>query len=132
MPTDARPGDEHGLVDVDVVTVDGVLSARQIPPGDVGMLWLDVQGHEGHVLAGAPEALRAAPPLVFAARSRKMTRAGEYDSMLDAIIRTYASVVDLRPAPGSAAWTATVRPTSELEQLLAERKTTDLLAFNPG
>ena len=45
---------------MDELAADGVFD-----PASVGMLWLDVEGHEVHVLAGASTVLAHSPPLVM-------------------------------------------------------------------
>jgi FkbM family methyltransferase len=44
---------EIGVVDVETVTLDGLTDAGLIDRERLGMVWIDVEGHEGHVLEGA-------------------------------------------------------------------------------
>ncbi|CAN5158545.1 hypothetical protein BH23ACT9_BH23ACT9_33690 [soil metagenome] len=39
---------DRELIPVAATSVDDVLSQAGVVPGDVGLLWVDVQGHEGH------------------------------------------------------------------------------------
>lgn len=112
---------------VDAVALDDLLAERGIAPADVGLLWLDVQGHEGHVLMGAPKLMETKPPLVFAARARKLAKAGTLEFLIDAIAATYPCVVDLR-----ASGDHEVRPGSDVGGLVQPGQTTDVLAFDPG
>lgn len=62
---DNRLGQAAGeTVDVPVARLDDVLDQQGIAPRDVGLLWIDTQGHEGEVFAGAPELLAARPVIV--------------------------------------------------------------------
>ncbi len=52
-------------VDVPVRRLDDVLKDRGIAPKDVGLIWMDVQGHEYHVLKGAERLLSGDAPLLM-------------------------------------------------------------------
>jgi FkbM family methyltransferase len=115
-----RPAEEIAMR---VVTVDGVLGELGIAPSDVGLLWLDVQGFEGHVAAGAEQVLGAARPFVFAFRARKLARSGQLERLLELVASSYAHVLDLRdPDAGPL-------PAGELARFTDGRGTTDILAF---
>jgi FkbM family methyltransferase len=57
------PGEGEGA-EVEVTTLDGLLEELGVAPSEVGVLWIDVQGHERQVLEGARRVLEAAPPIV--------------------------------------------------------------------
>lgn len=59
----AEPGRE--LVDVPVHRLDDVLAQRKISSKEVGLIWMDVQGHEYHVLKGAAGLLSDDVPLLM-------------------------------------------------------------------
>lgn len=119
----ARRGDER--VEVDVVTLDESLATHAIAPEEVGLVWIDVQGHEGHVLAGAARLLAARPPVVVALRPRKLAKAGGRELLLESL-DGYDALLDLRdPA-------ADVRDADELEALLRGGAATDVVAFRAG
>lgn len=52
-------------VQVQARTLDDEVAAGRIPLGDLGLVWLDVQGHEGEVLAGASSLLTSKVPIVL-------------------------------------------------------------------
>lgn len=114
---------------VDVVSLDLLLEEQEVAPGDVGLLWLDVQGHEGNVFEGARRLLEKRPPVVFALRPRKLAKAGTLETTLATIAETYTHVVDLRPEGAGHEWTQVIRPAAELREIAARRQTTDVLAF---
>ncbi len=56
-------GEEHRTtITVPAITLDEGLKSAGVEFGDVGLVWVDVQGHETHVLDGAPELLKAGAP----------------------------------------------------------------------
>lgn len=50
--------------EVAATTLDSLLEAEGVSPADVGLLWIDVQGHELAVLRGAGSLLAARVPFV--------------------------------------------------------------------
>jgi FkbM family methyltransferase len=60
---EAEPGWQ--TVDVAVRRLDNVLKDRRIAPATVGLIWMDVQGHEYHVLRGAESLLSGDVPLLM-------------------------------------------------------------------
>jgi FkbM family methyltransferase len=59
--------DQEGrrILTVPGATLDGLLAERQIDPGSVGLVWVDTQGHEAHVLAGASQLLARPVPMLI-------------------------------------------------------------------
>jgi FkbM family methyltransferase len=82
-----------------------------LDPADIGLLWLDVEGHELHVLEGAPRTLAASPPLVTELYPRLLGRAGSLDGLVPLLGRHYTHVADLRQG-------AELRPIGELAGLV--------------
>ena len=65
-------------------------------------IWVDVQGSEGHVLAGATETLRRRPAILLEFWPYGLQRSGGFDMLKSAIQGAgYTSMVDLRN-PGAA------------------------------
>jgi FkbM family methyltransferase len=83
-------------VPVRAVSLDGLVERRLIEPHRVGLLWIDAQGHEADVLAGADELLAAQPPLVIAYRPRKLRSADRLDLFLELVGGIGSRIVDLR------------------------------------
>ena len=76
---DPDSGSSRATVRVPARTFDDEVAAGRIPLADLGLVWLDVQGHEGEVLAGATGLLESKVPIVL-----------EYSSgMLDSAARSY-------------------------------------------
>ena len=79
----------------------------------IGLVWIDTQGHEAHVLAGAPSVLERGVPVVAEYWPYGLRRAGGLDRLHTVAASAYRSFIDVR-APGSA-----MRPVSELPELAA-------------
>lgn len=62
---DASRGSGHATVRVAARTFDDEVAAGRIPLGELGLVWLDVQGHESEVLAGAQSLLASNVPIVM-------------------------------------------------------------------
>ena len=67
-----------------------------IDPVEIGLLWLDVEGHEVHVLEGGPRTLAVSPPLVMELYPRLLARAGSLDRLVPLLGQHYTHVADLR------------------------------------
>jgi FkbM family methyltransferase len=60
-----------GSVVVEAVTLAGLVARGVIEPAAVGLVWIDAQGHEPAVLAGASRLIEAGVPAVVANRQAK-------------------------------------------------------------
>lgn len=91
------PGDQGELtrevLTVPGVTLDAALAARGIDPAGVGLVWIDVQGHEAQVLAGMPGLAASGAPIVMEYWPYGLGRAGGLDA-----VHAFVS------APGRAVW----------------------------
>jgi FkbM family methyltransferase len=89
------------------------------------IIWMDVQGFEGHVLTGSREMLRGHPPLILEFWPGGLSRTGGFE-LLKASLAAYSSFIDLA-APRR------VRTISELDLLADEigpgTAQTDILVF---
>jgi FkbM family methyltransferase len=107
---------------VEVTTLDRLLDGLGVEPADVGVVWIDVEGHERDVLEGAERLLADAAPPVVVELSRKTAPLAEL------VTAHYTRVVDLR--------TGASAPAAEIDQLVSGdarsgRNTTDALLL-PG
>ncbi|MDQ3644657.1 MAG: FkbM family methyltransferase [Actinomycetota bacterium] len=59
--------DQQGrrILTVPGATLDGLLAERRVDPGRVGLVWVDTQGHEAHVLRGASQLLDRPVPMLI-------------------------------------------------------------------
>jgi FkbM family methyltransferase len=101
------------LVRVPVRRLDDLLDETGIERRDVGLLWMDVQGHERHVLEGAPKLLASRVPVVIELWPYGLRRAGvEPEAFVEYLRRRFTSYYDL------ADETPRAQSTSELPRLL--------------
>lgn len=127
---------DHGAfgsaLDVPVARLDALARRKAFDPKRVGLLWLDVQGHEGHVLAGAQTLLRRGTPVLLEYYPAALAAAGGTERLNESARGGYTHFLDarrvsLRGRPG-----ATLRPIGELAALADELGTghTDVLLVN--
>ena len=87
--------DHRRLVDVELVTFDDMAAAGDIDPDEVGLLWLDAQGHEPFVLEGAGRALEAGIPLVMEYTPAALRETDSLDALEQLVEAHYTTVIDL-------------------------------------
>jgi len=97
--TDA-PGDwgenKRLTVEVPGIRLDDLLRAHDVPIDDVGLLWLDTQGHEGHVLDSAPELLASNVPVVTEFWPYGLRRSDGIDLFSDIVAGSFETIIDVR------------------------------------
>ena len=107
-------------------TLDGEMAGGAVRVDDLGLVWLDVQGHEADVLDGATALLRAGVPLVVEFATAMMSRP-DRARLEEHLAESYAVMVDL----GWCALTGRLRfqPASAVRKLAADGRAveTDLL-----
>ena len=109
--TPGRYGEaERAHIDVPSIRLD---SLDRIEASTRTLLWMDIQGYEGHALAGAERLLVARPPLVLEFWPYGMLRADSFPSLQRAIAH-YRGFHDLKRPKLPA------RPIKELEALFTE------------
>ncbi len=90
----AETGWRGETVKVPARTFDDEVAAGRIRIEDLGLVWLDVQGHEGEVLAGASSLLRSKVPIVMEYASGMLK--GDARARLNELIATnFDVIVDL-------------------------------------
>jgi FkbM family methyltransferase len=104
-------------IEVQAVALDEFLPEIGIEPTDVGLLWIDVEGHEPEVLRGASTLLARLVPIVLEVSHANLG--------LLPIVHSYSSFVDLR-------LDSQPLPLSKLPEVMEdrerrERSTTDVL-----
>lgn len=104
------------IVDVDLVRFDDMVSEVPIDLDLVGVVWMDVQGHEGYVLAGAKTLVERPIPLVIEYWPYGLRRADGLDLLHEVISSTYKQVIDVRRTMAEKRIVAI--PTDEVEQLV--------------
>src|SRR5207302_7362 len=98
---------DHGLArdresphrDVEEVTCmrfDSLVRSGQVDADDIGLMWMDTQGHEPFVMAGATEALERGTPWVIEYTPHLLAANGCLDLLEDIVRDHFTLVVDLR------------------------------------
>lgn len=116
----------NGTISVPTVTLDELARRRVIRPRRVGLLWLDVQGHEGHVLAGADSLTRRGVPVVLELYREGLERSRGLERILEVATARYSHFIEARSLPAEDARRA-ARPVSDLAELAAATANTDVL-----
>ena len=110
-------------------TFDDEVAAGRIPLSELGLVWLDVQGHEPDVLAGASTLLNSDVPVVLEYAS-SMLAPGARRTLAETIAGHFAVIVDL----GWSALTGRIRfqPADAVCAFAQSRQTieTDLLLLH--
>jgi FkbM family methyltransferase len=75
-------------IEVEAVSLDDLLGRVEMSPSDIGLVWIDVNGLDAQVLAGAERLLAARVPVVFEASWNL--------APLPPLVRSYSRVADLR------------------------------------
>jgi FkbM family methyltransferase len=94
--------------------LDDMVAEMGIDLDRVGLVWIDTQGHEAQVLAGARSVLERGLPLVVEFWPYGLRRAGGIQRLQEILAGAYGSFIDARAGSPIA------RPTSTLSRL-AER-----------
>ncbi len=87
---------ERTTVEVRARSIDSLVESGELNLDAVGLVWMDAQGHEGHVLAGAQKLIAAGVPVLTEYWPYGLNRAGGLDRFHTAVAEGYGTVIDLR------------------------------------
>lgn len=116
--------DRRATASVATRRLDTLVASGEIDLHAIDVVWMDVQGHEGHVLAGAERLLESDIPVMTEYWPYGLRRAGGLDRFHALVARSFSLAVDLRPSPGAP---PRVLPAADLAGL-AEAYATDAFA----
>jgi FkbM family methyltransferase len=131
-------GSKHHLLGADetagetvrvlLTTLDVLVAQGNLDPAGVGLLWLDVEGHELEVLRGAERLLERSVPIVMEFAPLRLLRNGRLASLRALLDEHYTHVVDLRPRVNGK---PDIRPLEAVPDLARSyaQGFTDLLVF---
>lgn len=88
----------EGSEEIRMTTLDDLAADGAIDPAEVGVLVIDAEGHEVHVLQGARSVLERGVPLIMELNPKLMRLGGKIDDLPDLLARHYTHVADLRPS----------------------------------
>ena len=114
---------QRRTVEVHARRLDSLVDESAIDLGSLGLAWIDVQGHEGHVFEGAAELLTSGVPIVCEYWPYGLERAGGLERFHALVAGSRSEFIDLA-TPGA------IRPTARLSALRArypQLASTDLL-----
>ncbi len=105
--------------------LDDLVAEGKLDPAEVGLVFMDVEGHECHVLEGASSVLQEDVPLVMELNPKLLRLAGKIDRLGDQLDRHYTHILDLRDDSDP-----TFVPVDQLGALIddVEKGATDILA----
>jgi FkbM family methyltransferase len=93
---------ERATVEVRAARFDSLVDSGEIDLGTTGLVWMDAQGHEGHILRGAQRLLESPVPVVMEYWPYGLRRAGGLEVLHEALAAHYTHVIEIHP-PGDAA-----------------------------
>jgi FkbM family methyltransferase len=114
-------------VSVSCTTFDHLVDRGLIELSDVGMVWMDTQGHEGHILRGARSLLASDIPVVIEFWPYALERAGTLASLVELIALHYPWIADLGGRDGGTPALRKGTDVTELWEKYTEYTATDLL-----
>jgi FkbM family methyltransferase len=83
-------------VTVQAERLDVILEDSEIAPHDVGLVWVDTQGHEGHVLASAPSVLSAGVPFLVEYWPSGLSASGGLSLFEELVRQNFSRLFDVR------------------------------------
>ena len=86
------------VFDVPISKFDDICQEAGIDLPSVGVVWMDVQGHEGHVLAGASTLVATDTPVVMEYWPYGLRRSGGLEALYTLVDQHYSTIVDVRAA----------------------------------
>jgi FkbM family methyltransferase len=90
-------------VTVEMITLDHLVDQSILDPSRVGLVWVDVQGAESHVLKGATSLVTNGAPFVLEFHPELLQRGLGRVVLEDLIVQNYTHFIDLRRPRQNAA-----------------------------
>jgi FkbM family methyltransferase len=90
---------EGSIVSVETVTLDHLAASGVIDPASTGLIWMDAEAHEGHILAGAGSLLAEGTPLVLEWNPTNLDRAGDRERLQRAVADNYTHFAGMHRNP---------------------------------
>jgi len=93
-----RRGQNEKAIRVPTVTLDELVENGSIAePSAVGLLWMDAQAHEGHILEGASTLVRQGVPVILEWDPQGLDRLGDRSKIESIAGDHYTHFLDMRP-----------------------------------
>jgi FkbM family methyltransferase len=87
------------VLKVETVTLDHLVETGVIEAPNTGLLWMDAEAHEGHILEGASSLLARGTPLVLEWNPVILDRMGDRDKLERAVAENYTHFAGMRRSP---------------------------------
>ncbi len=87
-------------IEVRAATLDS-LAGEELDLARIGLLWMDAQGHEAHILHGARQVLESDIPIMMEYWPYGLRRAGGLELLHRLIAEHYSHVIDVSPPHGA-------------------------------
>jgi FkbM family methyltransferase len=94
-----RSGRERETLTVKTVTVDSLAEHGVIDVERTGLMWIDAEAHEGHILAGATALLERGTPLVLEWNPSNLDKVGDRGRLQDAVAEHYTHFAGMHRNP---------------------------------
>lgn len=136
---DLRNEGQRVVVEVPGRSVDSLADAGDIVLDDIDLVWMDAQGHEAHILAGAERLAATSIPVLTEYWPYGLRRVGALDRFHTLVAQRYSKVIDLRTGLDEPAVVLDAKDVAELaDRYVARRREdpvvpyTDLLLIPAG
>lgn len=90
---------EGTILTVETITLDHLSETGVIEPEDAGLIWIDAEAHEGHILQGASRFLARGTPLVLEWNPVILDRKGDRGKLQEAIAENYTHFAGMHRNP---------------------------------
>jgi FkbM family methyltransferase len=121
---------DREVVRVPIQSLDYTLQSLGIEPQEIKLVWMDIQGHEGHVLLGAERVIAAGVPFVFELWPYGLRSSGtDLESFLEFVIKHFNRFWDLRADSPEELPIVSIRETVEALKNGDAAAQTDVLVF---
>lgn len=114
-PSDPAHREGREITEIGLERLDDLILRADLDPGDVGVVWVDSQGFEGYILAGATSLIARNVPFVCEYWPYGLRNAGNLDLFHERVMHDFNLVIDLRR--GGTEGQPRVLPASEVRQL---------------
>jgi FkbM family methyltransferase len=84
-------------INIKSVTLDALLNENNIHESDISLIWIDTQGHEGHVLSGASKLMNSPVPIVIEFWPYGLNRSGGWMSLRNILVKSNKKIFDMKP-----------------------------------
>jgi FkbM family methyltransferase len=87
---------DGGRISITLTSLDDFLLAERVTIADIGLVWIDAQGHEAQILAGASILTSSDVPVVIEYWPHGLRLAGGLERLNQLVATRYRTIVDLR------------------------------------